>query len=321
MTSIFKSAGKILAALMLVATPAAADTFPERPIEIIVTYDAGGMTDTLARLIAEFMPRYLPGEPDVIIVNKPGGAGTIGMTMAAEAEPDGYTLVYTTSSPITIQPHYGKTPFTPDDFVPVAKVFEVAAAMNVHKDSDMQTLDDLIAFARENPGQFTFSSTGGVGSGTHIVSEEFARAAGIEIRHIPFEGTAQQTAALSGRQIMGAMRMPDLHRGGDARPLVFLSNSKPQSDFYKDVPTARDLGYDVSADFFGGVFAPAGTPADRVALISEAIEKALAEPEVIDMFTQFEIPLVYEGPERFGAIVAQAYAQNGAMMKELGLID
>lgn len=321
MTSLFTSAGRSLAALLLATVPLAAETFPERPIEIIVTYDAGGQTDTLARKIAEFMPKYLPGEPDVIIVNKPGGAGTIGMTTAAKAAPDGYTLVYTTSSPIAIQPHYGKTPFTPADFVAVAKIFEVAAAMNVHKDSEMKTLDDLIAFAKENPGKFTYSSTGGTGSGTHIVSEEFAKATGIEIRHIPFEGTAQQTAALSGKQIMGAMRMPDLHRGGDARPLVFLTNSKPADEIYKDVPTALDLGYNVSADFFGGIFAPAGTPQDRVAVLAEAVRQALEEPEVIDMFNKSQVPLIYADPEEFGQIIARTYDQNGKMMKELGLIE
>lgn len=320
MKPMFSCAGGLLAGLLLATAPAVAETFPERPIEIIVTYDAGGLTDTLARKIAEFMPRHLPGQPNVIIVNKPGGAGTIGMTTAAKARPDGYTLVYTTSSPLIIQPHYGKTPYTPDDFAPVAKVFEVSAAMNVHKDSEMQTADDLIAFAKANPGAFTYSSTGGTGSGTHIVSAEFAKAAGIDIRHIPFEGTAQQTAALSGKQIMGAMRMPDLHRGGDARPLFFLTNSKPDSDVYRDVPTARDLGFNVSADFFGGIFAPAGTPQDRLELIADAVRNALQEPEVIEIFAKSQIPLIFEGPAAFGEIVRQTYEQSGAMMKELDLI-
>lgn len=321
MNCFFKIVGGTIAGMMLATAPAMAEDFPDRPIEMIVPYDAGGLTDTFARKIAEIMPKYLPGEPNVIIVNKPGGAGTIGLTAAAKAEADGYTLVYTTSSPIVIQPHYGKTPYTPEDFAPVAKVFEVAAAMNVHKDSEMLTADDLIAYAKANPGEFTYSSTGGTGSGTHIVSEEFATAAGIEIRHIPFEGTAQQTAALSGKQIQGAMRMPDLHRGGDARPLFFLTNSKPQSDLYKDVPTARDLGFDVSADFFGGIFAPAGTPQDRIDMLSSAIKQALDEPELIELFATSQIPLVYEDPASFATIVDETYVQNGQMMKQLSLIE
>lgn len=311
--------GAISAAFM--STAAIADDYPSRPIEIVVTYKAGGLADAYARMVAKLLPKHLPGNPEVVVVNKPGGAGTIGLTAVSTAEPDGYTLAYTTSSPIAIQPHYGKTPFTTESFVPVAKMFEVAAALCVHKDSDIKTYDEFVAWLKEHPGEFTYSATGGAGSGTHIVSEQFADAAGVEMRYIPFEGTAQLNAALSGKQIMGTMQLPNLHRGGDARPIVFLTNAKPAHEAYDAIPRAKELGLDASTDFFGGFLAPAGTPADRVKMFADALEAALQEQEMIDLANKFLIPLVYEGPEEFAKIISEVSAANKVEMTKLGLIE
>ena len=191
MKKLMKVTAGIAAASWLAALPAQAQDYPTEPIQIVVNYQAGGLTDSLARKIAQVLPEYLPNNPQVIILNKPGGAGTIGLSAVANAKPDGYTLVFTTSSPIAIQPLYGKTPFTIESFAPVAKLFEIPASLNVHVDSDIKTLEDFVTFAKANPGAFTFASTGGTGSGTNLVGEAFAKNQGVEIRHIPFEGTAQ----------------------------------------------------------------------------------------------------------------------------------
>lgn len=320
MKTIFKLAATAVSAA-LVGTAAMAEDFPSRPIEIVVTYKAGGLTDAYARLIAKHMPKHLPNNPEVVVVNKPGGAGTIGLTAVSTAEPDGYTLAYTTSSPIAIQPHYGKTPFTTESFEPIAKVFEVASSLNVHKDSEIETYEQFVDWLKANPGEFTYSATGGTGSGTHIVSEQFAAAVGAEMRFIPFEGTAQLDAALSGKQIEGSMQMPNLHRGGDARPIIFLTNTKPSHEAYDSVPTANDLGIDASTDFFGGFFAPAGTPEDRVQILADALEATLKEQELVDMSNKFLVPLVFAGPEEFGSIVNTVSESNKVELKELGLID
>lgn len=320
MKTIFKLAAGIATAAVL-GISAMAEDFPSRPIEIVVTYKAGGLTDAYARLIAKHLPKHLPGSPEVVVINKPGGAGTIGLTAVSTAEPDGYTLAYTTSSPIAIQPHYGKTPFTTDSFVPIAKVFEVASSLNVHKDSDIKTYEQFLEWLKANPGKFTYSATGGTGSGTHIVTEQFANAVGAEMRFIPFEGTAQLDAALSGKQIQGSMQMPNLHRGGDARPLIFLTNAKPAHEAYDNIPTSNELGLDASTDFFGGFFAPAGTPQERVDIIAAALEATLQEQELIDMSNKFLVPLVYAGPTEFAAILEKISAANKAEMTSLGLIE
>lgn len=311
----------LLAALATgVAGNATADDYPSEPIEFIVNYKAGGLTDAFARKLAQYLPKYLPNNPKIVVVNKPGGAGTIGLTKLANADADGYTIGLTTSSPLVIQPLYGKTPFTAEDFTPIAKTMEIPAAFNVHKDSDIQTLDQLVEFAQQNPGKVTFASTGGNGSGTHLVGEKLASIMDISIRHIPFEGTAQMTTALASKQVSGTVQMPTLHRGGDARPLVFLTSMKPQTDLYKDVPTSQELGIPAVADFFSGVVAPKGVPANRVKLLEEAFQKAIQEPEIQKWSEGVQIPVVFSDSEAFSKIIATEVADNREQMNALGLL-
>ncbi|MBB6014549.1 tripartite-type tricarboxylate transporter receptor subunit TctC [Aquamicrobium lusatiense] len=309
------------ALLALSGTSAIADTFPEHAIEIVVPYAAGGATDVFARSLARAMSVALPNTPDVVVVNAPGGAGTIGLTQVANAEADGYTIVFTTSSPIALQPLYGRTPFTVEDFAPLAQVSVIPAAFNVHMDSDIRSVDDLVAWATANPGAFTYASTGGNGSGTHIVSEQFAAALGIQMRHIPFEGTAPLTAALMGGQVMGTMQMPDMHTGGEVRPIVFLTPMRPSDPVYADIPTSTELGIPAVANFFTAFLAPAGTPADRLEVLSTAIATALEDPGVQDLFENANYPISYAGPEAFGQILTETVASNRAELLRMGLIS
>lgn len=307
------------AALTLTTTAAFAD-YPERPIEIVVPYGAGGSTDVLARAMALRLSAVLPNNPDVVVINAPGGGGTIGLSQVANSDADGYTIIFTTSSPIAIQPLYGLTPFTADSFAPVAKVLEIPASFNVHNDSEIRTVDDLVAWATAHPGEFTYASTGGNGSGTHIVSEQFAAAMGLEMRHIPFEGTAPLTAALMGGQIMGTMQLPDLHNGGEVRPLIFLTPMRPSDPIYADVPTSTELGIPAVAEFFAGFLVPAGTPADRIQILSDATATILQDPELQQIFDAANLPVSYANAEDFGEILARAIVSNRAELIRLGLI-
>lgn len=309
------------ALVALAGTTANADGFPERPIEIIVPYAAGGATDVFARAIARAMSEALPNTPNVVVINVPGGAATIGLTQVANAQPDGYTIVYTTSSPIALQPLYGRTTYTVEDFAPVAHASVIPAAFNVHMDSDIRTVEDLVAWANANPGQFTYASTGGNGSGTHIVSEQFAAALGIQMRHIPFEGTAPLTAALMGGQVMGTMQMPDMHTGGEVRPVVFLTPMRPSDPVYDEIPTSLELGIPAVANFFTGFLAPAGTPSERLDILSAAIAEALEDPTVRELHENANYPISYADPEAFGEILAETIASNRAELVRMGLID
>lgn len=309
------------AALAVSATLVLADDYPNRPIELIVPYQAGGLSDAMARKVAAGMSEALPNSPEVVVINKPGGAATIGLTSLSKADPDGYTIAFTTSSPIAIQPHYGKVAYTADSFVPVAKVTEIPASFNVHKDSDIKSVEDLAAWAKENPGKFTYASTGGLGSGTHLAAEDFAKALGIEIRHVPFEGTAAMTSALAGKQIMGTMQSPDLHRGGNARPLVYLTNLKLANPVYDDTPTATEMGLGVSTSFFTGFIAPAGTAQDRVDMLADAIQAAVESDDFVEWLAKTNFPLDYQGPEAFAELLNDMSARSREQLAAMGLID
>jgi len=316
----FKAFAVSLGALAASSTAVLADGYPEQPIQLVIPYSAGGSTDVLGRALAQRMSAALPNTPGIVVINAPGGAGTIGLTQVANADPDGYTLIFTTSSPIALQPLYGLTPYTADSFAAVAKVNEIPASFNVRNDSDIHTVEDLVAWATAHPGEFTYASTGGNGSGTHIVSEQLAAALGIQMRHIPFEGTAPLTAALMGGQVMGTMQMPDLHRGGEVRPILFLTSMRPSDPVYADTPTSTELGIPAVADFFAGVLAPAGTPADRIQILSDAVEVALQDPELRTLFDNANLPISFADAAEFSEIVARTTASNRAELLRMGLI-
>jgi len=313
----------LLAAAGIATLPAMAmaDSFPERPIELIVTFEAGSSADVMGRLMARLMSQHLPNNQQVVVVNRPGGGGTIGLTALTRAAPDGHTIVYTTSSPVTIQPHYGRASFTIDDLAPIAKIIEIPAALNVHRDSPLENFEQWLEFVRENPRAFTYATTGGTGSGTHLVTEELAAALGVEIRHVPFEGDANSAAALSGGQLMGTMQMPNSHRGGDVRPLLFLTSIRPPHPDYADIPTSTDLGIDAVADFFAGFFAPAGTPPERIAVLEATIAAVMREEEILTLLNNAQFPVAFAGAEEFGRIVEEVSASARAMLLQLGLIS
>ena len=313
----------LLAAAGIATLPAMAmaDSFPERPIEMIVTFEAGSSADVTARLMARLMSQHMPNDQQVVVVNRPGGGATIGLTALTRAEPDGHTIVYTTSSPVTIQPHYGRTTFTIDDLAPIAKILEIPAALNVHRDSPLESFEQWLEFVRENPRAFTYATTGGTGSGTHLVTEDLANALDVELRHVPFEGDANAAAALSGGQLMGTMQMPNSHSGGDVRPLLFLTSIRPPHEDYADVPTSTKLGIDAVADFFAGFFAPAGTPPERIAVLEAAIEALMQEDEIVTLMGRAQFPIVFAGAEEFGEIVRQTSETSREMLLQLGLIS
>lgn len=301
-------------------SPAFADDFPERPIELIVPYGAGGTTDVFARAFSRVIDKYLPNEQRTVVINKPGGASTIGMTAVANADPDGYTLGILPTGVLEIQPHYGRTSWSVDDFEPVMSFLEIPAAINVLDSSPIQTYEQWLAFTQENPGKFTFTTSGGTGSGTHLSMELLAKTTGVKIRRIPFEGHAQaQSSVLSG-QVMGSFSLPDKHKGGEIRPLVFLTDVKPAHPAYDDVPLSTDVGLDISVSYPMGIVAPKGTPEERLQVVRDAFKAAMEDPEIVKFFKAASLPMVYKGPEEFRKGMKQRSAENREILKDLGLI-
>lgn len=300
---------------------AVAQDFPSQPIKVIVPFAAGGLTDAFARAMARIAQDHLPNKQPIIIVNKPGGGSVIGVTDAFSAEPDGHTIAFVTSSAIVIQPHYGKTDYKATDFQPILHVYDIPNAITVQVDSELKTYADWEKWVRANPGGFTYGTSSGAGGVTHVLAEKFAAAAGIDIRYVPFEGSAPLTAAIMGGQVMGGVQLPDFHSGGETRPLVFVTKSKPTDPMYDAIPTAADLGIDAMATVFSGLIGNKNIPADRIAILHDAFAAAMADPVVQQLFVTYSLEPSTTTNAEFADIISYESDENSKMLKKLGLIN
>ncbi|OEY67613.1 Bug family tripartite tricarboxylate transporter substrate binding protein [Marinobacter sp. X15-166B] len=313
----------LCSAALSVATafsPAIADEFPDRPIELVVPFGAGGTTDVFARAFSRVISKYLPNEQRTVVINKPGGAATIGISVVANADPDGYTLGFLPGGVLELQPHYGRTSWTAEDFEPVIAFLEIPAALNVLDSSPIKTYEQWLEFTARNPGKFTYTTPGGTGSGTHLSMEQVAEAAGVEIRHIPFEGHAQGQSAMLSGQVMGSYSLPDLHNGGEVRPLVFLTKVKPNHPAYDNIPLSSEVGIDIAASYPMGIIAPKGTPKDRLKVIHDAFKAAMEDPDIVEYYRTTGLPKIYEGPEEYGEGIKQRSEAYRKTLEKLGMI-
>jgi tripartite-type tricarboxylate transporter receptor subunit TctC len=267
-------------AAMLTAAPASrAVDYPARPIRLIVPYVAGGPTDVLGRMVAEYLSRDL--KQTVFIENKAGAQGAIGAEAVAHADPDGYTLLFTASSVIELNPMlYKKLAYDPDhELVVLSVITDLPSIMVVHPSVPAKTLAEFVAYAKQNPGKLNFGSagTGGVG---HLSGEMFKRMAGIEMTHVPYKGAGPALADLISGQIqltfetLGTALQPI--RAGLLRPLGVSSRERVAA--LPDLPTIAESGYpDYSATVWYGAVAPAGVPAQVAQTIRASLNRALGD--------------------------------------------
>ncbi|MDH5244866.1 MAG: tripartite tricarboxylate transporter substrate binding protein [Betaproteobacteria bacterium] len=305
----------------VVAFPAVAAEYPERPIRLVVPFPAGGGADALARLIMPNVERALG--TTIVIDNKAGAGGNIGAEYVARATPDGYTLLYGTNGTHAINRSlYANLPFDPiKDFAPVSRMTLIAAMLFVNNDFPVTSVAELIRYAKADPGRVNFASAGN-GTTSHLAGELFRTMAGIDIVHVPYRGGAAAAMAVVGGQVQMMIDvMPNafpLVKGGKVRGLaVSTAHRHPAAP---EVPTIAESGlpgYDVSA--WDGIFAPAGTPAAIVDRLNAAIRQALDDPQVRAALLARgaqAVPSTPEGLARHVAAEAEKWAkvvrQSGA---------
>ncbi|PIC65150.1 hypothetical protein CSV79_02475 [Sporosarcina sp. P13] len=324
----------VLAALMLIIagcssgkstdedkeTAGSTSDYPKKPLELIVPFSPGGSTDVFARAVAKELPAYLPNKQQVAVINKPGAGTTLGLTDVANSKPDGYTIGFTTSSGLDIQPAYGKTSYKPEDFEPIIKTYELNSAIVVKKDSPLNTYEDWLAYVKENPGKFTYGTSGGTGSGGHIAMEDLSKELGVETKHVPFEGVADVMNAILSGQIEGGQMRPDTDVGGDLKPLLFTTDSKGVTDFYKDTPNTTELGLSARSEYYSGFIAPEGTPEEIVTILHDAIKEVMELPQIKELMEKQNLVVSYGNPEEFATTIKSAVERNTVIMKDLGLI-
>ncbi|WP_050526198.1 tripartite tricarboxylate transporter substrate binding protein [Pseudorhodobacter aquimaris] len=283
------------AAAVVVASAAAAQAeYPERPINMIVAYSAGGGTDIAARTLAPFIEKHLGGGASIVVLNRAGAGGEIGFTELAQAEADGYTIGFINTPNILTIPIQRDARYSLESFAPIANVIDDPGAFSLLPSSDIKTFDDLIAYAKENPGKVTYGSTG-LGSDDHLAALEFERMTGVELKHIPFPGNADvRTAVLGGHIMMASMNISetigDVHEG-TLHALGQMSNERWAGA--PEVPTFKEEGYDVVMGSMRGIAAPAGVPADVIARLETALKAAVDDPEFQEKAAQQHLALAY----------------------------
>lgn len=309
----------LAAALGAVCATAQAQSYPNRPIRLIVPFSPGGTTEVLARLIGQNMGELLGQQ--VVIDTRPGASGGLGTALTANATPDGYTLLFTSLSPIVINVNVqqGKLPYDPKkDLAPISIITKVPSVFTVHKDFHARTVKDLIAFAKKNPGKLSYGSSG-TGSVNHLIGELFKEAAGIEILHVPYKGAGPGIIALRSREVDMISAAPPAvlpHvRSGVFRALAVSGATR--SPALPDTPTISESGipgFDVTAWYC--LMAPAGTPRPIIDKIRAALVKTITTSPVSERLIAAGAAPEPSTPEEFAKLI-DAELKNWAKAVEI----
>lgn len=259
--------------LALTAMPAWAD-FPERAVTAIVPFPAGGSTDTMGRAAADVMAGILG--VDIAVTNVGGGAGTVGTAQIARARPDGYTIGVIPAAPLINQPHMRETPYTIEDFDYICALFHSPQALALAPDSQFSSLAEVVAYARENPGELTYGSPG-PGSLPHLAMEVFLDEVDVEIEHVPFQGDGPGVTSLMGNHIDMYMAIFSNVPRYDLDAVAIFAQERVAAA--PDLPTSIEEGFTTTASWWGGLFAPKGLPDDVRATLEGACEQTANSDE------------------------------------------
>jgi tripartite-type tricarboxylate transporter receptor subunit TctC len=304
-----------MGAALVAAAPVEAQQFPAKEVQIIVPYAAGGATDLVFRALAASTSRYL-GKA-VVIVNRPGGGGSVGFTEGAQAKPDGYTLT-SALTPLTILPHQVKTAFTYQSFEPILNVVHDPAMFQVRADAPWKTLQEFVEYARRNPGLITVGNSG-AGGGVHLIALAFERSAGVKLNHIPFAGGGPSVAALLGGHVNAVSVSPPegiAHvKAGKLRMMALFSEQR-MPDF-PAVATVREQGIDFAMGQWRGVVAPKGTPPEVRRILHDAFRKGMEDPAFIKNAADMSVALAYLGPDEFGKLMAADHERYARLVAEI----
>jgi tripartite-type tricarboxylate transporter receptor subunit TctC len=310
------------ASLLAAALPAAAaDNYPSRPIRMIVAYPTGGISDTVARALGERLSAQMG--TSVVVENKAGAGGSIGIDAVAKAAPDGYTLGFASTSPLTLNPHVGHVNYDPQhDVAPVMSVMYSPVLIVATQSFAGKTFQDLVAQAKTRPGSVRWA-TSGLGTVGHVVLEQVKAKSKAELTLIPYKGAGQQmNDALGGQfEVMSTNASPVLTQhmqAGRLRPLAVGAPRRIES--MASVPTLAELGYpkaNLTSTF--GIFAPGKTPPAIVNKLNAELNKALAEPEVRDRLLKGgEVPTGGTAAQ-FAKAIHDESVENARIVKEAGI--
>lgn len=307
-----------LAAPAALALPALAQPgYPARPIKLICPWPAGGATDAVMRAIAESAGKALGGQ--MIVENKAGASGMLGPNELVKAAPDGYTLSQLTIG-VARLPHMQKMQFDPlKDFTYILNMTGYTFGMVVKADSPIKSIQDLVTFAKANPGKFTYGSPG-QGTTPHLAVEEFADKAGIKLQHVPFKGFADGMQAMLGGHTMAHSDSTGWSGhvdAGTARLLATYGSRRTKK--WASVPTLNELGFDTISESPFGIGGPRGMDPALTRRLHDAFRKTLEDPTVLAAFEKFDQSVIYMNTADYDKFIREQYVKEKVLIDRLGL--
>jgi tripartite-type tricarboxylate transporter receptor subunit TctC len=312
--------GLLITFLTTFASATLAQSYPNKAIRVVVPFPAGGGTDIIAREVTQKVSSTLGWS--IVVENKPGSGGNLGVDAAAKAAPDGYTLALGQTSNLAINPTlYSKMPYdSVKDLAPVALVASAPLVLAVGADSPLKTLADVVSASKAKPGSLNFASSGN-GTVAHLASELFQKSAGVKFTHIPYKGAAQAATDLIGGQVQLYMSsVPTLigHiRSGKMRAIAVTSLTRV--DDLPQVPTVAESGYaGFEAVTWFGFVAPTGVPKDIISRLNTEINKALQTADVKKKLSDQGTDVLGGTPEQFGSLIKNDLARWAPIIKESG---
>lgn len=311
---------RLLAALFAVFSFPVAAQYPDKPVTLLNGYPAGGNVDIVSRQLVEGMKDKFPR--GLVIVYRPGAAGSVAVTELTRSQPDGYTIILTPHSALVIAAQVQALAYkTPDDYEPYANVVSYYPMLAVRSESPHKTLQDLIRDARANPGKFSVGSPG-EGTSSHLNLEELMLKAGVKLTHTPFKGWAQSSPALLGGHIDAVVAQPAELKGQvDGKRMRVLAAFQPnRHPVFPDVPTAKEAGYDVANGVWFLLMAPKGTPAPILRYLQDAAKGAVEDPKFRDAMAGRGIDADYRPAEELKAGLWREYKLHTELLRKIGMI-
>jgi len=310
--------------ILLLSTACLAQDYPSKPVTMVVPFPPGGVAEIVGRPLASVMEKSL--KQPVVLINRPGAGGAVGMASVAKGATDGYTILMGLSS-ISIFPVSdrlnGKTPaYELKDFAPIALITADPTVLVVRTDGPYKTLKDFVAAAKANPGKINYSSSGVYGT-LHVAMEIFANAAGIKLFHVPYQGGGPAVTALLGGQVEALASGPAAAisqiRGGKMRALASWSTERLA--LLPDIPTFKELGYDAEFYIWTGVFVSAATPAPIQARLRDAVRAAATSDEFRSAMEKVQTPVAYLDAPEFQKYWERDAARLKVAVEKIGKVE
>lgn len=294
------------------------DGYPDGPVDVVVAYEAGGGTDVGARLLTTAAEKV--SGKKFVVQNRDGAGGEMGYTYLAKSSPDGYTIGFINLPTFVSIPEERSTEYRIDDVEPIILHVYDPAYLVVNKDSQFDDLDSFLSYAEENPNKITVANNG-TGASNHIIAAHMEHKAGIELNHVPFDGTNELVTALRGGHVMaGVAKLSEISQhieSGELIPLASMTDERLEET--PDVPTLKENGIDVVGASGRGIVAPKGTPQEIIDYLHDVFKEAMETDEHQQQAKDMALPLRYMGPEEFGEFIDEQHRETKELREKLDL--